>query len=169
MDVDMGVSIANICPSREVDMAGTPTEEIIKFAIEKEIEAAAFYENLASKVKNPVMKDAVLSMADEERKHERILSNLTPKQVSAFKERNIEDFKISDYIVEPPVTLDISYPDLLIIAMKREERSHDMYAELEARAADEATRKIFALLKAEELKHKRKLESEYEENVLEGH
>ena len=65
-------------------MPGTPCEEIIKFAIEKEIEAAAFYENLAGKVKNPVMKDAVLSMADEERKHQRILSNLTPKQLSAF-------------------------------------------------------------------------------------
>lgn len=150
-------------------MTGTPTEEIIKFAIEKEIEAAAFYENLASKVKNPVMKDAVLSMADEERKHQRILSNLTPKQVSSFTEPNIADFKISDYMVEPPVTEDIKYPDLLVLAMKREEKAHDMYAELEKRAGDDATRKVFALLKTEELKHKRKLESEYDDGVLEGY
>ncbi|MGD9402761.1 MAG: ferritin family protein [bacterium] len=150
-------------------MSGTPTEEIIKFAIEKEIEAAAFYENLAGKVKNPVMKDAVLSMADEERKHQRILSNLTPKQVSSFTEPDIADFKISDYMVEPPVTEDIKYPDLLVLAMKREEKAHDMYAELEKRAADDATRKVFALLKTEELKHKRKLESEYEDRVLEGY
>ena len=150
-------------------MTGTPTEEIIKFAIEKEIEAAAFYENLAGKVKNPVMKDAVLSMADEERKHHRILSNLTPKQVSAFKRPSIEDFKISDYIVEPPATPDLSYPDLLVLAMKREEKAYQMYGMLELQAADEATRKVFALLKTEELKHKRKFESEYEENVLEGY
>lgn len=150
-------------------MPGTPFEEIINFAIEKEIEAAAFYENLASKVKNPVMKDAVLSMADEERKHERILSNLTPKQLSGFTEPPLEDFKISDYMAEPPVTDDITYPDLLVLAMKREERAHAMYAELEQRAADGATRKVFSLLKTEELKHKRKLESEYEENVLEGY
>ena len=160
----MGVKIV----SKEEDMPGTPTEEIIKFAIDKEIEAAAFYENLAGKVKNPVMKDAVLSMADEERKHHRILSNLTPKQVSAFTEPNIEDFKISDYIIDPPVTDDITYADLLVLAMKREEKAHEMYAELEQRAADDATRKVFALLKIEELKHKRKLETEYEEGVLEG-
>jgi rubrerythrin len=150
-------------------MSGTPTEELIKFAIEKEIEAASFYENLASKVKNPVMKDAVLSMADEERKHQRILSNITPKQVSSFTEPNIADFKISDYIVEPPVTDDIKYPDLLVLAMKREEKAHQMYAELEERAGDDATRKVFALLKTEELKHKRKLEAEYEDGVLEGY
>jgi rubrerythrin len=154
---------------KEEDMPGTPFEEIINFAIEKEIEAAAFYENLASKVKNPVMKDAVLSMADEERKHERILSNLTPKQLSGFTEPPLEDFKISDYMVQPPVTDDITYPDLLVLAMKREERAHAMYVELEQRAADGATRKVFSLLKTEELKHKRKLESEYEENVLEGY
>jgi rubrerythrin len=149
-------------------MPGTPTEEIINFAIEKEIEAAAFYENLASKVKNPVMKDAVLSMADEERKHHRILSNLTPKQLSAFTEPAIEDFKISEYMIDPPVTEDIKYSDLLLLAMKREEKAHQMYADLEARAADDATKKVFALLKTEELKHKRKLEGEYEDNVLEG-
>jgi rubrerythrin len=161
----IGVKIA----SKEVQMTGTPTEEIISFAIEKEVEAASFYENLAGKVKNPVMKDAVLSMADEERKHQRILSNLTPKQVSSFTEPNIEDFKISDYIVEPPATDDIKYPDLLVLAMKREEKAHQMYAQLEQRAADDATRKVFALLKTEELKHKRKLETEYEEGVLEGY
>ena len=155
--------------SKEEQMTGTPTEEIIKFAIEKEVEAAAFYENLASKVKNPVMKDAVLSMADEERKHQRILSNLTPQQVGSFTEPNIEDFKISDYVVDAPVTEDIKYPDLLVLAMKREEKAHQMYADLEQRAGDDATRKVFALLKTEELKHKRKLETEYEEGVLEGY
>jgi rubrerythrin len=72
-------------------------------------------------------------------------------------------------MVEPPVTEDIKYPDLLVLAMKREEKAHDMYAELEKRAADDATRKVFALLKTEELKHKRKLESEYEDRVLEGY
>jgi rubrerythrin len=160
----MGTSSVN----KEEEMPGTPAEEIINFAIEKELEAAAFYENLAGRVKNPIMKDAVLSMADEERKHHRILSNLTPKQVSAFTEPAIEDFRISDYIMEPPVTGDIKYPDLLVLAMKREEKAYQMYAMLEERAAEEATKKVFALLKTEELKHKRKLEGEYEENVLEG-
>ncbi len=149
-------------------MPGTPAEEIINFAIDKEIEAAAFYENLAAKVKNPVMKDAVLSMADEERKHQRILSHLTPKQIGSFSGSGIADLKISDYIVEPPVTEDVTYADLLVLAMKREERAYRMYADLEERAADDATRKVFALLKTEELKHKRKIESEYEEGVLEG-
>ena len=147
-------------------MAGSPIEEIINFAIDKEREAIAFYEELGGKTEDPVLKDAILSMADEERKHEKLLMNLTPKKLQFVRETNQPDLKISDYVVETPFTKDSTYQDLLIIAMKREEKSHALYSDLEQRASDEATRKLFTLLKGEELKHKTRLEKEYEERVL---
>ena len=58
------------------------------------------------------------------------------------------------------------WQDLLVIAMKREQASYELYSELELRASDDATRKVFTLLKGEELKHKTRLEKEYEEGVL---
>ena len=147
-------------------MAGSPIEEIINFAVDKEREAIAFYEDLAKKVENPVMKDAVLSMADEERKHERILGNLTPKKIQFVRETSLQDLKISDYLVDVTPTPDMSYQELLIVAVKREEKSFALYSDLEQRASDEATRKVFTLLKGEELKHKSRLEKEYEERVM---
>ena len=147
-------------------MAGSPIAEIINFAIDKEREAIAFYEELGGKTEDPVLKDAILSMADEERKHEKLLMNLTPKKLQFVRETNQPDLKISDYVVETPFTKDSTYQDLLIIAMKREEKSHALYSDLEQRASDEATRKLFTLLKGEELKHKTRLEKEYEERVL---
>jgi len=147
-------------------MAGSPIEEIINFAVDKEREAIAFYEDLAKKVENPVMKDAVLSMADEERKHERMLRNLTPKKIQFVRETSLQDLKISDYLVDVTPTPDMSYQELLIVAVKREEKSFALYSDLEQRASDEATRKVFTLLKGEELKHKSRLEKEYEERVM---
>jgi rubrerythrin len=147
-------------------MSASPIEEIINFAIDKEREAIAFYEDLACKAEDPVMKDAILSMADEERKHEKLLRNLTPKKIQFVRDTGQTDLKLSDYLVETPFTKDSTYQELLIIAMKREEKSYALYSELEQRAADAATRKLFTLLKGEELKHKARLEKEYEERVL---
>jgi rubrerythrin len=147
-------------------MTASPIEEIINFAIDKEREAIAFYEDLAGKAEDPVIKDAILSMADEERKHEKLLMNLTPKKLQFVRDTNQPDLKLSNYLVETPFTKDSTYQELLIIAMKREEKSHALYSDLEQRASDDATRKLFTLLKGEELKHKTRLEKEYEERVL---
>jgi rubrerythrin len=147
-------------------MTASPIEEITNFAIDKEREAIAFYEDLAGRVEDPVMKDAILSMADEERKHEKILMNLTPNKLQFVRDTNQPDLKLSNYLVETPFSKDSTYQELLIIAMKREEKSHALYSDLEQRASDDATRKLFTLLKGEELKHKTRLEKEYEERVL---
>jgi rubrerythrin len=74
--------------------------------------------------------------------------------------------KISNYLVDVEPSKDLSYQEILIIAMKREEKSYALYSDLEARAADAATRKLFELLKGEELRHKATLEKEYEGRVL---
>jgi rubrerythrin len=147
-------------------MAESPIEEIINFAIDKEREAIAFYEDLAGKTEDPVMKDAILSIADEERKHEKLLMNLTPKKLQFVRDTGQPDLKLSNYLVETPFSKDSSYQELLIIAMKREEKAHALYQDLEKRAQDEATRKLFTFLKGEELKHKARFEKEYEEKVL---
>lgn len=147
-------------------MASSSVEEILKFAVDKEREAIAFYEGLARKVENPVVKDAILGMADEERKHEKLLMNLTPERTQLARQPTQPDMKLSDYLVEGPVTKDMNYQELLIIAMKREEKAYALYSELELRASDDATRKVFTLLKGEELKHKTRLEKEYEGRVM---
>jgi rubrerythrin len=147
-------------------MAGSQVEEIIIFAIDKEREAIDFYGDLARKVENPVLKDAILSMADEERKHEKLLTNLTIKNLQFVRQPSQQDIKLSNYLVEAPVSKDMNYQELLIIAMKREEKAYELYLELELRASDDATRKVFTLLKGEELKHKSRLEGEYERHVL---
>jgi rubrerythrin len=144
----------------------SPIEEIISFARDKEKESIQFYEDLARKIENPVLKETVLSMADQERKHDKLLKGLTPKNIQALVSSSLPDMKISNYLVDVEPSRDLSYQEILIIAMKREEKSYALYSDLEARAADAATRKLFELLKGEELRHKATLEKEYEGRVL---
>ena len=143
-------------------MTSSNFEEIIRFAIDKERDSVNFYQDLAEKVEDPVVKDQILKMADEERKHERLLMNLSPKQLAMVQQPAQDDLKLSNYMDDVNARPDMTYRELLIIAMKREQMAYDFYAELELRASDDATRKVFTLLKGEELRHKRQIEKEYE-------
>jgi rubrerythrin len=144
----------------------TPIEDIINFAREKERESILFYEDLARKIENPVLKESILSMADQERKHEKLLKGLNAKSIQPPPDSAQADMKLTNYMVDVEPSKDMSYQEILIIAMKREEKSYALYSDLEARAADSATRKLFTLLKGEELRHKATLEKEYEGRVL---
>ncbi|HEC83319.1 MAG TPA: rubrerythrin [Firmicutes bacterium] len=147
-------------------MTSSNFEEIIRFAIDKERDSVNFYQDLAEKVEDPVVKDQILKMADEERKHEKLLMNLSPKQLSMVQQPAQDDLKLSNYMDDVNARPDMTYRELLIIAMKREQMAYDFYTELEFRASDDATRKVFTLLKGEELRHKRQIEKEYEKGFM---
>ncbi|HSQ85180.1 MAG TPA: ferritin family protein, partial [Desulfobacterales bacterium] len=51
-------------------------EALIEFAIEKEKEAAAFYTDPAGQTSFSGVKESLLEMAKEEKKHESLLKNL---------------------------------------------------------------------------------------------
>ena len=147
-------------------MTSSNFEEIIRFAIDKERDSVNFYQDLAEKVEDPVVKDQILKMADEERKHEKLLMNLSPKQLAMVQQPAQDDLKLSNYMDDVNARPDMTYRELLIIAMKREQMAYDFYTELELRASDDATRKVFTLLKGEELRHKRQIEKEYEKGFM---
>jgi rubrerythrin len=79
-------------------------EKLIQFVVSKEEEAASFYEFRASVT---------------EKKH---IRKLHPHP--------IEDLKISDYLVEQPFDPKMDHQNILILAMKREEKSYHFYRDL---------------------------------------
>jgi rubrerythrin len=60
----------------------------------------------------------------------------------------------------------MSYQDILILAMKREEQSMRLYTDMGEKVEDAQLKSLFRKLAGEEAKHKNKLETEYDENVL---
>ena len=112
------------------------------------------------------MKKAFLEMADEEKKHVRMLENFRPDHVEKVKLNKIPNLKISDYLVDSEFSPDMSYQNLLILAMKREEKSYRLYTVLAEKGEDPSLQKLFQILAQEELKHKNRLEKEYDDHVL---
>ncbi|MGQ9608248.1 MAG: ferritin-like domain-containing protein [bacterium] len=139
---------------------------ILAFAIEKELEASEFYKSISALSKRPNTKQMFEEFAREELKHKELLESINENTPLDSPSQKIVDLKISDYLVDISFKPDIGYQDALIIAMKREEKSVKLYNDLAEKIIDEKAQKLLKFMAEEELKHKLRLETEYDENVL---
>lgn len=144
-------------------------EVLIEFAIEKEKEAASFYTDLAGRTSFSGVKDSLLEMAEEEKKHESILKNLGDNKalVEEYKFKWIPDMKRSDYMIELEYEDGMNYVDILRLAMKREEQALKMYNELQKKTDNPENIKLLKVLCQEEAKHKLFLEGLYDDHMAE--
>jgi rubrerythrin len=140
----------------------------IDFAKEKENAAIHFYESARQVTKNPGSGVMFGEMADEERRHLKFLEELKEEQIETFPREKIQDLKISQFTEDVPFSPDLDYRQILIVAMKKEEQAQRMYSDLAAMTTDAAVARLFQVLAEEEAKHKLKLESEYEDHVLQS-
>jgi len=142
-------------------------DEILDFAIEKEIEAARFYQDAADHVELRGAKDVLMGYAEEERKHERILKELKidKSKITEYKFEKIQDIKRSDYLLDLRFKPDMSYEELFRLGMKREEKAFKLYDKL-AKASDNLEcANFFKILAQEESKHKNSLETMYDNHM----
>ena len=137
----------------------------LNFAREKEEEAAHFYITCADLTDRVQMKNVFLEMAEEEKKHAEMIDNLDSVKIEDISIKEVQDLKIGDYLVEEEFRTDMSYQELLILAIKREEKAYKMYMELSERG-DSQMKKLFLFLANEESRHKNRLELEYDDVYL---
>mgnify|MGYP003588903555 CR=1 FL=1 len=148
-------------------------EEIIDFAIEQEIAAQAFYTSLAGQEDRPSgTKQMFLDFVEEEKKHERLLKEIKsgavkPREGKGYAFKWIEDIKRGDFVEEPEHRPGMPYNEILLLAIKREEKALKMYRELYREARSEDERDVFKILRQEEAKHKLSLEILYDDYMYE--
>ena len=141
-------------------------KDVVDFAIKREEEARDFYLKCRDKIKNQSLKDFFQELADEEEKHRKLLVDRDVSQVKAFEPARVENLQLSDFMVDVHFSPDMNYQDALTLAMKKEEKAHAFYAAWQNRCDDTETGKLFAFLAGEEMKHKRKLEDVFDEDIL---
>ena len=145
--------------------------DIIDFAIEKEIEAAVFYKEAGKQESMSGAKEMLMEFAAEEKKHHTMLEELKNKGVvegiSDYKFRWIPDIKRSDFVVELEYKQGMAYHELLMLAMKREEKALELYNQLLKQAEGEHSKNVFKVLCQEEAKHKLALETKYDDFMAE--
>lgn len=140
-------------------------EDVIHFAIEKEMEANQFYADMAKQMKNPAMRKVFEGFAAEELGHKTKLEEI--KQNKTIQPaKNVADLHIADYVVEVELSPEMDYQDALVLAMKQEKAAFRLYLDLANQVANEEQKSLFLSLAQEEAKHKLRFEIEYDEIVL---
>ena len=143
--------------------------DILRTAIQREIDAYTLYTNAAKMIETPHVREILNDLAAQEVGHrnklEGLLNGNVFRVISKGQQQQVVDLKITDYLVEEPLSPDSDFQDILIVAGKRESASHNLYASLAKVSADEDTVRLFEFLAKEELTHKHRVESLYDEIV----
>lgn len=139
---------------------------IIDFAVDREKEAVEFYQDLQSKAKFEEMKEMLKDLETMERGHITFLEKVREKGMEKVEVDEVQDLAISDYMVEVEPKPDMDYQDILIIAMKREQKSKELYEDLAKRFAGSEIEKLLLKIAADETEHKLRFEKLYDEFVL---
>ena len=105
-------------------------DEILDYAIGQEQEAAAFYADLARRSEKAGMREILLDFSAEETRHKERLLRVKQGEWRLGPHREVVDLRISDYLVEVETTVNLSYQDALIIAMKREQAAFRLYSDM---------------------------------------
>ena len=85
------------------------------------------------------------------------------KGLDDYKFKWITDIKRSDYAVDVKYSKGMNYSDLLMLAMKQEEKALALYNKLLEEAHTDDSKKLFKMLCQEEAKHKLSLETLYDD------
>ncbi len=141
-------------------------KDAMKFAIQREEEAARTYGRLERIAKDQAAKRLLADLQRDEKHHKKILLGLTKAKINATASKPVKDLMISDYLVEEPLTPEMNFQDLLVFAAKKEKKAADLYSDLAKKATSKENRALFEFLAKQEKVHKLRLELEYEKHVL---
>jgi len=136
-------------------------KRLIEQAIQMEKDGITFYEDLSAKVTYESAEKMVLSFADDERRHLRILndifSNILSMDIEKYIAENLPGEKVKtifDGVKGKVDVKDVSDElSALKLAMDMEERSYKLYDEALSLETDESLKKLWKRLADEERRH----------------
>jgi len=141
-------------------------QEIIAFAIEREQEAVRFYQELQNIVKFAPRRTLLHELENMERGHITKLEYIRTGKIPVRTDPKVHSLNISEYLVSAQPAPQMSYQDIILIAMKREEASMRLYTDLANLSADPELQPLFQTLAAEEAQHKLHFEKIYDDEIL---
>ena len=136
-------------------------DDALDFAISREIEAQAFYMKLADIVETPEMAKVFSSLAWEESEHKAKLQAVKAGKITIDEEK-VGNLGITNHVKSVEPYSKMSYVDMLIVGMKKEEKSRKLYSDLAEVNQTQELKEMFLKLAQEEAEHKLRFEIEYD-------
>ncbi|MCF8093331.1 MAG: ferritin family protein [Desulfotignum sp.] len=136
--------------------------QAIEDAIQSEIDARHFYDQVSRRIKDDYLKGVFAGFASEEAKHEQILTDiLHQKKVDAAHFDCDKDFHVSETIEMPKVSEEMDLKGAIGLAMKNEEIAMKKYTGLAENCTDPGLKSIFLDLATMERGHKHMMEEKF--------
>lgn len=142
-------------------MNRTRYEQILADAIESEIAAQRFYQDVADKMNDIFLKDLFQVFVSEEKKHQEILEGFQSAVPQTLPFDEARDYHVAETVPEPEVSDNMTPADAFKLAMKKEEQAMRHYTQLAEGCTDPAQKKVFFDLAAMERDHKMKMENAF--------
>jgi len=137
-------------------------DEILQFAITKEVAAYQFFTDLAGQMDNTTMRLLFENFAKEELRHKATLELEVMKRGLVVPEPiDTEDLDQTDVMVAIDPELGIDYKNALMLSINKEAKSFRLYVELAAMVKNKQSRETLLSLAQEEAKHELRFEIEY--------
>jgi rubrerythrin len=139
--------------------------ELLDTAIYKEIASQAFYIAGQSKIQDPGAKALMKELAEEELKHSQWLKNLKDSGLEKrdWHQNKMPDLMISGYLISSNKLGGASLQGTLVFAMKREQQAIEFYSKMMGVMRNGAAKRLCQRLVNEELRHKLRLETFYDD------
>jgi rubrerythrin len=139
-------------------------EHIFSVAVEREIEAHEFYQQVSERVEHDDVKEVFQQLAKEEMGHKELLERFRFDPTMIMKiQAPPADYKIAEATELPTLSIDMKPADAVALAMKKEQQAVEFYRDLAVRSSDHGTKAIFENLANIELGHKHRLENVFVE------
>ena len=136
-------------------------DEVLDFAIRKEVAAHRFYDELAQWAERAEAAELFEELAADELQHKKRLEAIKAGQVT-IQDEEVGSLGMADRIEAAEPKANLTYAQALVVAMQREKEAFGLYKRLASLARNQDVRDTLAKLAQEEAEHKLRLEIEYD-------
>ena len=140
----------------------SPNNEILEYAIAREVDANRFYLALAARTENPEIRKVFEDLAEEELEHKAKLELEVMKTGRTVPAEQARELNTDEEPVFDGPELDMDYKDMLRLAIEKEEAAFRTYVNLVPNVQDQESREVLLAIAQEEVKHKLRFEIEYD-------
>lgn len=139
--------------------------ELLETAIYKEVASQAFYEAGQKNTDDPGAKALMRELAEAELGHTQMLKELRERdwKEGQWHKEKIPNLMISEHLTGGDKLEGASLQDTLLFAMKREQQALEFYSHMMSALRDRDAKLLCQKLAHDELKHKLKLETLYDD------
>ena len=140
-------------------------KEILKKAIQREVDSRQLYINLSQRVRDEAAKDVFQKLAQYEQTHQTLLEQYLRGELKegSLSSDHIVDYKIAEHLDHPDISPEMNLQETFLLAANREKLAHEFYLALSEIHPEGEVQRLLEGLAIQELEHKQKVEFIYTE------